>query len=76
MNSGSSFILSVINDTRSRSLIFQALMLGSIVFGLWWIVENTVTNLATQNKSVGFGFLSQSAGFQISTTLGLSLIHI
>ena len=70
MNSGSSFILSVINDTRSRSLIFQALMLGSIVFGLWWIVENTVTNLATQNKSVGFGFLSQSAGFQISTTLG------
>ena len=70
MNSGSSIILSVINDTRSRSLIFQALMLGSIVFGLWWIVENTVTNLATQNKSVGFGFLSQSAGFQISTTLG------
>ena len=43
---------------------------AGIVLGLWWIVDNTVTNLGQQNKSVGFGFLFQTAGFQINTTLG------
>ena len=59
-----------LNDTRSRSLVFQVLLLLAALFGLWWVVDNTVTNLASQNKSVGFGFIGQTAGFQISTTLG------
>ena len=60
----------MLNDTRARSLAFQVLLLLAALSGLWWVVDNTVTNLASQNKSVGFGFISQTAGFQISTTLG------
>lgn len=70
MASDKSIFLSLLNDTRSRSLIFQFLLLAAIVLGFWWIVDNTVTNLEAQNKSVGFGFLSQTAGFQIGQTLG------
>ncbi|MEG9862718.1 MAG: ABC transporter permease subunit [Parvularculales bacterium] len=70
MASEKSIFLSVLNDTRSRSLIIQFLLLAGIVLGFSWIVENTITNLAAQNKSVGFGFLSQTAGFNIQTTLG------
>ena len=63
-------IIDLLNDTRSRSLVFQVLLLLAVIFGLWWVVDNTVTNLASQNKSVGFGFINQTAGFQIGTTLG------
>ena len=70
MTTGTGAISRLLNDTRSRSLIFQFLLLGGIVLGLWWIVDNTVTNLGQQNKSVGFGFLFQTAGFQINSTLG------
>ncbi len=70
MTTGTSAITRLLNDTRSRSLFFQFLLLAGIVLGLWWIVDNTVTNLGQQNKSVGFGFLFQTAGFQINTTLG------
>ena len=67
---GNSLIYRMLNDTRSRSLFFQFLLLFGIAFGLWWIVDNTITNLGAQNKSVGFGFLFQTAGFQINSTLG------
>ena len=70
MTTGTSAITRLMNDTRSRSLFFQFLLLAGIILGLWWIVDNTVTNLSQQNKSVGFGFLFQTAGFQINTTLG------
>ena len=70
MTTGTSAISRLLNDTRSRSLIFQFLLLAGIVLGLWWIVDNTITNLGQQNKSVGFGFLLQTAGFQINSTLG------
>ena len=70
MTTGTSAITRLMNDTRSRSLFFQFLLLAGIVLGLWWIVDNTVTNLGQQNKSVGFGFLFQTAGFQINSTLG------
>lgn len=70
MRSGKSLLLTLIYDTRYRSITFQVLLLLSIVLSFWWIIDNTITNLSTQNKSVGFGFLTQTAGFQISPTLG------
>jgi general L-amino acid transport system permease protein len=70
MRSDQSVIHALIYDTRYRSITFQVLLLFSIFLGMWWIVDNTITNLATQNKSSGFGFLTQTAGFQISPTLG------
>ena len=42
--------------------------------GVFWIITNTITNLSTQGKSFGFGFLDQTAGFQISSTLGTWLM--
>ena len=72
---GNSLIYRMLNDTRSRSLFFQFLLLFGIAFGLWWIVDNTITNLGAQNKSVGFGFLFQTAGFQINSTLGTWLFE-
>ena len=70
MRSYKSLIHTFLYDTRYRSITFQILLLLSIFLGMWWIVDNTITNLSAQNKSVGFGFLTQTAGFQISPTLG------
>ncbi|MGU9962167.1 MAG: amino acid ABC transporter permease [Candidatus Puniceispirillales bacterium WSBS_2018_MAG_OTU23] len=75
MRSGKSLLLALIYDTRYRSITFQVLLLLSIVLGFWWIIDNTVTNLAAQSKSVGFNFFSQTAGFQINPTLGTWLLN-
>ena len=60
----------MIYDARIRGYVFQAAILVLIVLGVWWLVDNTVTNLEERGKTVGFGFLSATAGFQISDTLG------
>jgi general L-amino acid transport system permease protein len=56
-------------DPRVRSLLYQALVL--VAFGLFvaYIVNNTVTNLARQGIASGFGFLDNTAGFDIGFTL-------
>ena len=61
---------SLLYDAQIRSYFFQAFLLLAIVFGLWWLVDNTLTNLEAQGKNLGFGFLTQNAGFQIGKTLG------
>ena len=63
-------LTSLINDARIRGYFFQVLILALVVFGVWSLVDNTVTNLAERGKSVGFGFLTATSGFQISDTLG------
>ncbi len=65
-----STLTSLIYDARYRGYFFQVLILFLLAFGMWWLVDNTVTNLADRGKSVGFGFLTAAAGFQISDTLG------
>ena len=59
-----------LNDARIRGVIFQILLVASLVAGVWWIVDNTLTNLADSGKSLGFRFLDETAGFQIGQTLG------
>jgi len=63
-------VTSLINDARIRGYVFQILILLLVVLGFWSLVDNTVTNLAERGKSVGFGFLTATSGFQISDTLG------
>ena len=63
-------LTSLINDARIRGYVFQVLILVLIVLGIWSLVDNTVTNLAERGKTVGFGFLTATSGFQISDTLG------
>lgn len=61
-------------NEKIRSGFFQIALLVFIVFGVFWIISNTITNLSNQGKSFGFGFLDQTAGFQISSTLGTWLM--
>lgn len=57
-------------DARIRGILTQVILLGLVVFSLWWLITNTSQNLDQLNKSLGFGFLEQNAGFQIAPTLG------
>ena len=67
-NSGTSMAL--IYDARVRALAFQAALILVLIIGAWWLINNTVSNLSEQGKTLGFNFLVQTAGFQISSTLG------
>jgi len=66
---------SFIYDRRIRNLLFQGLMIAALVFGAWWLGNNTLVNLADQGKSLGFSFLTKTSGFQISSTLGTWLME-
>ena len=64
-----------INDARVRNIGFQVLIIGALAFSVWWLMDNTLTNLENRGKSLGFGFLVQTAGFEISDTLGTWLFN-
>ncbi|NLH80006.1 MAG: amino acid ABC transporter permease [Phyllobacteriaceae bacterium] len=56
------------NDPRWRSAIFQILT-ALVVAGLVWsVIHNTAVNLERRHIAQGFGFLSTTAGFDISQT--------
>jgi general L-amino acid transport system permease protein len=54
---------------KVRGLISQAIVVTLLAGGLYVIIVNTQANLAKLNKSFGFDFLKQSAGFDIITAL-------
>ena len=59
-----------VNDSQYRGILFQILLaVGLVLFGKW-LMDNTLQNLANQGKSLGFDFLTSTAGFQIIPTLG------
>src|SRR5690606_31568941 len=53
------------HDPPPRALLYQALVLGLVGFIVWYLVSNTLHNLAVRNISTGFGFLGREAGFAI-----------
>ena len=61
--------VSLVYDPRVRSIFFQVLIIALLVFGIWWIVGNTVENLRRSNITTGFAFLRGRAGFDISDRL-------
>jgi general L-amino acid transport system permease protein len=61
---------SFIYDRQIRGIIFQMFLVFGLLLGAWWLGNNTLINLAEQGKSLGFNFLEQTSGFQISSTLG------
>ena len=63
----------ILNDRRFQNLVVQTLLILLVFLGVSWILGNTVTNLNNQGKSLGFGFLNETAGFQISRTLGTAV---
>ncbi|AXS40923.1 ABC transporter permease subunit [Breoghania sp. L-A4] len=65
---------SIIYDPKIRAIFFQALTLVLLVAFFSWITYNTVENLARLDKKSGFGFLFDTTGFQILTTLGTYMV--
>lgn len=53
------------NDPGVRAFVYQALALLAVGWGVWFLVSNTLHNLAVRNITTGFGFLHREAGFAI-----------
>ena len=66
--------LAFLYDPKIRGLFFQITLMASLALFFIWIVGNTAANLAAQEKRSGFGFLSETANFQILTTPGTWLL--
>ncbi len=54
---------------RFRALVSQTVVVLLLLWGLYEMVANTQANLAKLNKNFGFDFLTNAAGFDLSTTL-------
>jgi len=68
--SGGSFRLSMlINDTRYRSLTFQAIAAILLALAIWYLAGNLAENLRLAGLKLGFGFFSDPAGYDINQTL-------
>jgi general L-amino acid transport system permease protein len=57
-------------DPRVRALAAQVVLIFFVVWFGYEIVSNTIANLARQNIATGIGFLNNTAGFGILSTLG------
>ncbi|MEO0393575.1 MAG: amino acid ABC transporter permease [Pseudomonadota bacterium] len=57
---------SIIYDESFRAIIFQVLMVVGVIAFVWFLVNNTVTNLETRNINTGFDFVEQESGFEIN----------
>ena len=56
-------------DAKIRALLFQGLTIAVVVAVLFYIINNTLTNLATRGITTGFAFLGNTAGFGILQSL-------
>jgi len=60
---------SFLNDPVVRGISYQVLATVAVVAFFVWIIQNAAVNLAAQNKTSGFDFLWNAAGFDISFAL-------
>ncbi|MGQ9372224.1 amino acid ABC transporter permease, partial [Azospirillum sp. A39] len=58
-----------LNDPTVRAIAFQILTVGGVVLLGWYLVANTLDNLARQSIATGFDFLSREASFGIGESL-------
>lgn len=56
-------------DTRYRSMTIQVIAFILVMGFISWLGMNLVTNLQAQGKDFNFGFLNQTAGFDINQRL-------
>lgn len=61
--------IEAVYDPGMRAAFFQVLLAIAIALLAYGIVTNTIENLRKQNIASGFGFLSETAGFDISQIL-------
>ena len=68
-----------------RSIVWQVVIIGVLGGAIWYLVDNTIRNLAARHIATGFGFLGRVAGIPISeamipydpatSTFGLALLE-
>lgn len=63
-----------IYDPKVRGTIFQVGVFILFIYLFYNLAANTVSNLAAQGKTLGFGFFSETAGFQFLSTLGTYML--
>jgi general L-amino acid transport system permease protein len=54
-----------LSDPFVRSAVYQVVVVAAVALGVWYLVSNTMANLAARNIASGFGFLSREAGLPI-----------
>ena len=59
----------LIYDTRYRSMTIQIFVLIALIIFVFWLINNTVTNLVDLGKPVEFRFLSEAASYDINQRL-------
>ncbi|WP_372024349.1 amino acid ABC transporter permease [Tistrella mobilis] len=60
---------SMLNDAGVRAVLFQIIAMAIVIAIGWYLVGNTLHNLATRNIQTGFDYLSREAGFAIGESL-------
>lgn len=58
-----------LSDKQTRGVVYQVLTIAMVVYAIWWIIDNTATNMEIRNIRFGFEFLSTEAGFGIIQSL-------
>lgn len=65
-----SFRLSMlINDTRYRSLTFQAMAAIALALAIWYLGNNLIQNLRAAGLNISLDFLGEPAGYDINQRL-------
>lgn len=57
------------NDLGFRSVLYQIVAIAAVVLIGWYLVDNTLTNLAVRQINTGFGYLSQESSFAVSESV-------
>jgi general L-amino acid transport system permease protein len=57
------------NDPKYRALFFQSVLIVGLVYFLFSVVNNTLSNMEARGISTGFAFLTEKAGFGILQSL-------
>ncbi len=57
------------NDPVIRGWVFQIVVVGLVGLLAWYLVSNTMENLARQKIASGFHYLEREAGFEIGDTM-------
>ena len=52
-----------------RAIVYQVVVIGIVALTAWYLISNTLHNLATRNIATGFGFLDHEAGFAIGESV-------
>ena len=60
---------SFLYDPKVRGIFYQVVLVAAIVFLFYVAATNAIENLQRAKIASGFGFLNNTAGFDISQTL-------